>query len=92
VYPFIGLLLGARFPRWPAFGVPCPTALLTAGLLLVASSNTPRWLPIIPVIWCVIAGSAAVLLRIPADWALFVAGAALVIAYSRKKPQACQLL
>jgi len=32
-YPGMGLLTGLSYPRMPTFGVPCPTTILTAGLL-----------------------------------------------------------
>ena len=59
------------------FGVPCPTTILTLGLLLVAES--PSWnLAAIPIAWAVVAGSAAFLLGVHADIMLFVAAALLV--------------
>ena len=78
VYPAVVQLTGHQAPRAPMFGVPCPTVLLTAGLLLAAEPPVSRWLLVIPVGWSVIGGSAALLLRMPADWMLFAAGAALV--------------
>lgn len=73
VYPFLGLLAGLRYPRMPSFGVPCPTTILTAGLLLTAPRG-PGWLAVIPALWAGIGGSAAFLLGIRADLALPVAG------------------
>jgi hypothetical protein len=78
IYPALGLLSGFRYPRLPLFAVPCPTTLLTAGLLL-ASSGVPRIVKIVPVIWAAIAGSAALVLGIRADLALFVAGGLMAV-------------
>lgn len=79
LYPAIGLALGLAYPRIPSFGVPCPTAILTAGLLLLAPRREARLLSAIPVLWAVVGGSAAVLLNIHADFALVVAGLLLLV-------------
>jgi hypothetical protein len=73
VYPAINVAQHATLSRIPTFGVPCPTTILTVGLLLLA---TPRsWaLSIIPIIWSAIGGSAAFLLGVRADYALPIAG------------------
>ena len=78
VYPFVGLAFGFRYPRMPMFGVPCPTTILTAGLLLVASGS-PRFINIIPIVWSAIGGSAAFVLGVRADLALIVAGTLLAL-------------
>lgn len=78
LYPVFGLLFGLEYPRLPLFAVPCPTVLITAGLLL-ASSGLPRVLNLVPILWTAVGGSAAVLLGIRADLALLAAGALLVI-------------
>lgn len=67
-----------QYPRLPLFAVPCPTTLLTAGLLLTAS-GAPRFVNIVPVIWAAIGSSAALVLGIRADLALLVAGALLAL-------------
>jgi len=68
----------SQYPRVPVFAVPCPTTILKAGLLLMSVSRTPIFLIVIPIFWCVIGTSATVLLPIRADWALAVAGFALL--------------
>jgi hypothetical protein len=77
-YPAINAAQHGTFVRIPAFGVPCPTTIFTAGLLMLA---TPRiWaLTIVPIVWSAIGGSAASLLGVRADYALPVAGVALVL-------------
>ncbi|HKW00137.1 MAG TPA: DUF6064 family protein [Vicinamibacterales bacterium] len=77
-YPAAGLMFGLHAPRFPSFGVPCPTTLLTAGLLLLAPRNEARVLGLIPILWAAIGGSAAFILGIPPDLALPVAGAILL--------------
>jgi hypothetical protein len=61
--------------RWhaPTFGVPCPTTLFTAGVLLLTTSGSWR-LSIIPVLWSLIGGTAAVLWHVRADLVLPIAG------------------
>lgn len=78
-YPGIGLLTGLSYPRMPTFGVPCPTSILTAGLLLTAPRSEARLLAVIPILWSAIGGSAAFALGIRPDFALPVAGAALLL-------------
>lgn len=78
LYPAVALLLGLRAPRFPSYGVPCPTTILTAGLLLLVPRREARVLGIIPVLWAVVGGSAAFLLQIRADLALPLAGLVLL--------------
>ena len=60
-YPFLALAEGNDLPRSPTFGVPCPTTILTIGLLLTAES-LPITITVIPILWAFIGGSAAFLL------------------------------
>ena len=83
VYPGIGLLSGLEYPRAPTFGVPCPTAILTAGLLLTAPPREARLAAVIPILWSAVGGSAAFTLGIRPDLALPVAGAALLLFVAR---------
>jgi hypothetical protein len=78
IYPAINAVQHATFSRIPTFGVPCPTTIFTAGLLMLAMPRS--WaLSIIPIVWSAIGGSAASLLGVRADYALPVAGLALVL-------------
>jgi len=74
----LGLLFGLSYPRAPSFGVPCPTTILTAGLLLLVSRQEARRLAVIPVTWAAIGGSASFSLGIRADLALALAGGILL--------------
>ena len=81
-YPLAGL---RDFPRAPSFGVPCPTVILTAGLLLTQRQARIS-LSLIPIAWSAIGGSAAIMLGIPADFALAAAGLTLAAAHLVRPP------
>lgn len=85
VYPVLSAAEHGSVVRIPAFGVPCPTTIFTAGLLLLATPGT-RTLAVIPIIWCAIGGSAAFLLGVSADYGLLLAGALLVVFEIQKSP------
>ena len=78
VYPGINAVQHVSVLRIPTFGVPCPTTIFTAGMLMLTTPRTWR-LSIVPVVWSLIGGSAAILLDVRADFALPVAGIALAI-------------
>jgi len=74
-YPVIGALGGHAYSELPMFGVtPCPVTIFTFGLLLLATKPIPRLVFVVPFVWSLIGGSAAVLLSIPQDWLLLVSG------------------
>lgn len=79
LYPAVGLAMGSRYPELPTFGVPCPTVILTAGLLLLVSPRATRWFAPVVVLWSVLGGSAAFLLGMTADLALPLAGAIVLV-------------
>ena len=75
VYPLIGVATGHRYPEMPMFGVtPCPVTIFTFGMLLLTLRPVPSWLFVIPFVWSLIGGSAAILLNVPQDWLLLVSG------------------
>ncbi|HET7618417.1 MAG TPA: DUF6064 family protein [Gemmatimonadaceae bacterium] len=78
LYPVINAAQYATWVRIPAFGVPCPTTIFTAGLLILAR-DAPARLSIVPIVWSVIGGSAASLLGVRADVVLPIAGLALAM-------------
>jgi len=83
LYPAINAIEYLELSRIPTFGVPCPTTIFTAGVLMLATRRS--WsLAAVPVIWSAIGGSAAFLLRVHADLALPVAGVALAIFSARR--------
>ena len=74
LYPAIGALAGQSYPAMPVFGVaPCPLAIFTFGVLLLADP-LPLRLLIVPLLWSLVGGSAAFLLQVPQDWALLLSG------------------
>jgi len=77
-YPVLVRADGFAYPRMPTFGVPCPTAILTIGVLIV-TSTTSILLAAIPVMWSLIAGSAAWFFGVHADFVLPVVGVVLAI-------------
>lgn len=75
MYPIVGLGTGHRWAETPQFGItPCPVTLFTFGLLLLTRVPVPRWLLVIPVVWSLLGGSAALMLGIPQDWLLLFSG------------------
>jgi hypothetical protein len=76
IYPAVALAGGEMYPYAPTFGVPCPTTIVTAGFLMLVAPRTLS-LAFIPVSRAVVGGSAAFLLRMPADFGLISAGVAL---------------
>lgn len=76
-YPAINVAEHGNVLSIPTFGLPCPTTIFTAGLLLGAPRS--KRLAVVPVIWSVIGGSASFLFGVSADYALPVAGALLVV-------------
>jgi hypothetical protein len=75
LYPLLGISTGHRYPDMPMFGVtPCPVTIFTFGMLLMTAPSLSRWLLVIPFVWSLIGGSAAILLDVPQDWFLLVSG------------------
>ena len=77
-YPLLGWVVGHGLPRAAAFGVaPAPTVIFTFGMLMLLEGRAPLYLAVIPLLWSLAAGSAAVfLLRMPEDGSLLLAGIA----------------
>ena len=84
VVAVVGYPLADRFAGldWAAARVagltPCPTALLTMGLLLLTEGRKPLLLMLIPVLWTLVAGASGWKLAIPQDTVLPLAGIAAV--------------
>ncbi|HXE49093.1 MAG TPA: DUF6064 family protein [Ramlibacter sp.] len=78
-YPLLGVWAGHPYPEMPMFGItPCPLTLFTFGVFFLASAPVWGWLLVIPVVWSVIGGSAAVLLQVPQDWLLLFSGLSVI--------------
>lgn len=77
-YPFVTTASGHDYPAAPTYGLPCPTAILTIGILLTAREGI-RWrVAAIPIVWGFIGGSAAMLLQVQTDYVLLAAGVLLL--------------
>jgi hypothetical protein len=72
LYPVLGYVAGHRYPATPTFGAPCPTTILTLGLLLWAEA--PKLLLIVPLAWSLLGASAAAQLGVWEDLGLVAAG------------------
>ncbi len=74
------------------FGItPCPVTLFTFGLLLLTTRTVPRRLLVIPFLWSLVGGSAAMLLGMPQDWPLLFSGiatTAILLTRDRARPAA----
>jgi hypothetical protein len=91
VYPLIGVATGHPYSAMPMFGVtPCPVTIFTFGMLLLTIGPVPRWLLVIPVVWSLIGGSAAILLNVPQDWLLLLSGCVAVPLMAIRDRQAIQ--
>ena len=81
-YPLLG---DQGWSRMALVGVaPCPTTLFTFGMLLLAQRRVPWHLMIIPVLWSLFGGSAALVLAISQDAALPAAALVTVVLAIRK--------
>jgi hypothetical protein len=89
LYPLIGTALGHAWPDLPMFGVtPCPVTIFTFGMLLLAKAPVPRLLVVIPFLWSLVGGSAAILLDVPQDWLLLASGfVAVPLILRRRAPE-----
>ena len=77
LYPLLGSWTGHGYPDAPSFGItPCPLTIFTFGLLLLAPQPLPRRVLIVPILWSLVGGSAAILLDVPQDWMLLPGAAA----------------
>ena len=74
LYPLLGISFGQTYPALPTFGiVPCPSTIFTIGILLMGNWHTARWLLVIPCLWGVVGGSAALFFGVPQDYGLIAA-------------------
>lgn len=90
-YPLLGYAFGHSYPRFPTFGLPCPTTIFTFGLLLLLEGKVNKVLFIIPVLWAFIGFTAALKLGIIQDIGLLVS-AVLTISVFMFKSKTKQVL
>lgn len=79
VYPVWSSYTGHVYPAMPTFGLPCPTAIFTIGVLSFLVAPYPRSPLFVPVLWCIVGTQAAISLSVLPDLGLIVAGAAGVV-------------
>jgi hypothetical protein len=89
LYPALSALLGHAYPAMPTFGLPCPTAIFTVGVLCFLCAPYPRYVLAAPVLWAAVGSQAAFLLGVYQDIGLLVAGViALALAVRSKSAAA----
>lgn len=74
IYPVLSCKLGHIYPMTPTFGVPCPSAIFTFGMLMCSERRFPLYVLIIPLLWSLIGLSAAWSLGMQEDLGLLIAG------------------
>lgn len=85
IYPLLAVALGHGWPEMPLLGMaPCPTAIATFGLLLLATPRVPTHLLAVPLLWAVMAPLAAVGRGVYEDIGLFVVGVVAVAIIVRR--------
>ena len=85
-YPALNILTGHAYPASPTFGVPCPTAIFTVGLFLTTANRQPIAVVVVPVLWGLVGGSAALVLGVVTDYVLLASSVLLVVDTVRKTP------
>lgn len=73
IYPALAWALGHRYPAAPTFGLPCPTTIVTLGLLFWTERRPPAALMVVPWLWALVGTSAAFQLGVREDLGLLVA-------------------
>ncbi|NCA77267.1 MAG: hypothetical protein EOM90_13120 [Alphaproteobacteria bacterium] len=68
-------------------GLPCPTTILTFGLLLIAGKTLPTYLLIIPFLWALVGTTATFKFGVIPDYMLILAAVITVILRFIKKRQ-----
>ena len=74
-YPAVAVLAGQRFPAMPTFGLPCPTTIFTLAVLTWCVRPVPRSVLVVPLVWTLVASSAALAFDVIEDFALPLAAA-----------------
>jgi hypothetical protein len=87
LYPAIGWALGHRYPSAPTFGVPCPTTIVTLGLLAWSEERPPLVLMAIPWAWTLVGTAAALQLGMREDLGLLVALVISVVGWRTHLPR-----
>jgi hypothetical protein len=83
-YPVVAELTGQHYPAMPTFGLPCPTTIFTFGVLAWCVRPVPRSVLLVPLVWTLVAMSAAIAFGIVEDFALPIAAVATLIVLRRR--------
>lgn len=59
IYPVISYFAAGNFANTIALGLPCPTTIYTFGFFMLAGTQFPKYLLIIPTLWAIVGLSAA---------------------------------
>lgn len=92
VYPVWSTVSGHAYPSLPTFGLPCPTAIYTVGILGMASGRRTWMLFVAPALWALVGTQAAFLLTVLPDLGLGVAGVVAVALAYRSRRQAARAI
>jgi hypothetical protein len=85
-YPVVGAAVGHVYPTVPVLGLaPCPTTLLTGGILLWAAAPVPRLVALAPLAWSLVGLSAAVRLGMVEDLGLALSAVACASALADRR-------
>lgn len=76
LYPLIGFVLEADWATTISLGLPCPTTILTFGLLMLTGNKFPKYLLIIPTLWAIIGTMAAFNWGVYQDFMMIIAAIA----------------
>ena len=87
LYPAVGWALGHRYPSAPTFGVPCPTTIVTLGLLAWSEERPPLVLMVIPWAWTLVGTAAVLQLGMREDLGLLVALVVSVAGWKTQRPR-----
>jgi hypothetical protein len=79
VYPLLSTYNGHIYPFTPTLGLPCPSTILTLGVLCFISNKARLSLWLLPLLWTLIGFTAALSLGMKEDYLLLIAG---ILAFS----------
>ncbi|HNW73097.1 MAG: DUF6064 family protein [Bacteroidales bacterium] len=87
IYPVLTYFIESTRHTTIVMGLPCPTTILTFGLLLIAGKTLPKYLLIIPFLWALVGTTAAFKFGVIPDYMLILAAVITVILRFIKKRQ-----
>ena len=72
IYPVISYLAKGDLTTTISLGLPCPTTIVTFGLLMLTTHRLPKYLLIIPTLWAIIGTGAAVNFGVYQDYLMLL--------------------